>query len=546
MVSTVESKCWLSTRAIADLSELPLALHLQLLQGVQHEDAGSIHKCTGHSIKLPTLSREQLALALILFAACWGVLTPLIQPDVQWSGYGEVFRQALGGFLLTWITLLLTDALILQHMLRGNQSVLKITWWGLRIDPIAWVLTQNAAVATESLFLPVIALLFATSSLVPNSFGLGMALCALMILSMRACPFSYGPINALLARRRGVVDFRKALRLALATLQRQPARNRRDQSRRLLLLGSVAGLMSALIVFCGGLLLNNAWPGMWVVALVLVLGVNARSLVRILFGAWKQRRRGSVHTLLPDVSLLRRWKENCAMIFHVPGLATLSWRWMQVDTGFTLVNFGQIEGSCYWVASGSLEILGRTDKGDLVELGALQAGTAIGADYLEECDISPVDVVALERTVVACLDVQSIRALPEESRRRLNSFIVMSQLFDRNPVLAGVKPVQKELWLAKGRMVWIPGGAVLMEAGEEATWMALLVQGALRQEGEGSLQPGDLVGDEILTGANRRLATMVTEVPTLVLRWEYGWVRQWVPQTNTGGDISDSDLYATR
>jgi CRP-like cAMP-binding protein len=97
-------------------------------------------------------------------------------------------------------------------------------------------------------------------------------------------------------------------------------------------------------------------------------------------------------------------------------------------------------------------------------------------------------------------------------------------------------------------MVWIPGGAVLMEVGEEATWMGLLVQGALQINGkDGSeaqvMKPGDLVGDEILSGALRRKLTLLTTEPTLLLRWEYGWVQQWIPRISSEREYGALEQY---
>ena len=542
---------WLLTRNFVE-GKVPLAVHLQLLQGVLSDDPGAIPALKGRSVELPKLGIGLLVLAFLALIASWFLLSEAIASGSNPLLAGDSFRLLLGGALLVWLSLVLSDGLWLRHCLDGTAQPLRVWFFAPRIDAVHWVVLGRRAPAWFSLLLPLLALAVGLSGLVPARFGAGMAGAGFLLFALRSCPLAYGPLSSLLGRWQSTQDFPRSVRLALAAALMPGEVSLLRSSRPLIVTGLVATATWALMVFVGlgffrahpgsTSLLDLAWMHSWRVVSVLIGLWFLLILSDVVRASLRLRMRGKIESLEPDHLQLRRWRESCALLYQVPSMDGLRWQWFRVETGHPLVRRGGSGEGCWWVASGALEMVGRDGRGNLELRGFVRAGSAFAHGLMDEDVAVDFDLVASEPCVVAYLDLEHVRLLPPEALRKVRSFVQSSLSFDRCPTLAGIHPVLKELWLAKGRLVVIPGGTILMETGEEATWMALVVQGTLDVEGMTSLErnsrleSASLVGGEILSGVPRRTKTLVSKDAVTLLRWEYSWVRQWVPAEGTVRD----------
>lgn len=545
-VSLEGSKHWLVTRSFGN-GRLPLAVHLQLLQGVQQEEPGAISVLHGREIDIPKLSRWQLWIALALIAASWVALGQWISEGLQNSS--DSIRLLLGGGLLSWLCLLFVDGLVFRTELAGNVQLFRLTATGPRSEPVCWLLTETRLAPWLSLTLPLVIALAGMSNYYPTRFGEGMTGAGLLLFAIRSCPLIHGPLSCLLGRARGVNDYPRYLRMAVATWWMPSKRSLLDRTKSTLAAG--AAFMIAWLVGCiagfslfkshsrSAQLVDLVWVRFWDGLFGMFALWVGYMLLKVARDAFRMRSHGRLSLMDPDAQVLRRWKESCAMLYHVPGLANAKWQWYRVEPGYPLIRYGQKESACWWIASGSLELIGRHETGAELAQGIVRGGSAFATGLINDSGPSDYDMITMEPTVVCKLEESQFRALTEDARKKVMSFIQISHAFDRCQALMGIHPVLKELWLAKGRLIWVPGGTVLMQSGEEATWVGLLVQGTLKVEDVNEeIHPDVMLGDEIFSHQTRRIHTIVTSDVVLLVRWENSWVQQWVPKDHASEEDS--------
>jgi len=544
-VRAAGASLWLTTRSLGS-ANIPLAVHLQILLGVSVADPGAIKAPSGRDINVPHLVRWQVQVVLIMLGLAWLFLGNIVKFDTNSGMSGESSRLILGGGILAWMSLVLSDALILRSQIAGNVPIAKLSLLGVRIEPVAWVLMGSSSTAWFSLLSPFLLVLIGFSGMYPSHFGMGMVAASFLLLLQRSCPFIYGPMSFLLAKSRGVQDFPRVLQLSWASWWMPGQSTFAGRTVRFLRSGNLSTILW-LVLACIGftfliefphseMFLDQMWSGFWTSVFVVFgiwLCVAAWQTYRI---SLIMRFKGSSKIYEPNALLLRHWKERCALVHQVPNLAGLRWEWYQVEAGYPLAQYGQMGTGFGWVASGTLEMMGRQADGTALRaLGTISAGSAFGCGMFLNSVPSDHDLVALESSIVVRLPAQQVESLSDEIRRKLVTYVQMSQGFDHCNTFQGIHFALKELWLAKGRIVWVPGGTILFEAGEEATWMGMLVQGALRIEGEAKqMLSGSeiLVGDEVMHGAKRRTFTLLTEEPIVMVRWDSSWIRQWMPRQN--------------
>lgn len=531
---------WLVTRGLID-GRLPLAIHLQLLEGVDRGDPGAVRAMRGRSIDLPRLSKLSLTVALIATILCVFLLGKVVSTGE--NSPSDAVRLLLGGIIVSYLCQLFIEALVVRSELGGNEHVMRMTMFGPRIEPVVWLLLESKWVSFISLLTPMIFGLVGISRLFPEWFGLGIASISLLRLAIRTCPFKHGPVAALLGRSRGISDYPRFLRMSLASWLVPNGKNIVERTRATLASGAVMAVLWVMLCLGGFALfqyhaqptqmLDWVWMRFWEILFGLFVIWCVNLAVHLFIDALHMRTKGRVSLTIPDQTLVRRWKEGCALLLHAPGLSQAHWEWFKVEPGCPLIRFGQMEAAFWWVATGSLEKITRNHKGNEVPEGIVRAGSAFATGLMKEQLVSSVEWIAMEPTVLCKLSSSHLDTLNEETKRKAQTFIQISNSFDRCSVLSGMHPVLKEIWLSKGRLIWVPGGTVLMEVGEEATWMGLLVQGSLRKENaEDLLLRDQLLGQELLSYEPRRNSTLITSEVSLIMRWEYSWLRQWIPQSS--------------
>ncbi|RMF15428.1 MAG: cyclic nucleotide-binding domain-containing protein [Candidatus Dadabacteria bacterium] len=527
---------------------LPLGLRWRLSRpdAELRQDPGTTRSVLRWRSRLP-VPRLPLWLAVVLMIAvvALGIVGIVRGQGVRVTGGAGLtswrdLGVAAGMWWLTWALLTWFEASLLAARLQSN-----VPWAGFapgpRVERVVYRLNDDTTRAILVVLSPLPVLLAALSwwGRAPAVL-LGVSAGAIAQAALLSCPFIPGPGSFLFGRALGVPDVANQLRWALVShlMTRLPVGRR---IRRKAQIGIAVGFGWLATALAGaGFLVHPAIIGSGSAAMawrgivgVLIVAYLVRVLVQVRrnyrYGLRLQGR-AALRDWTPDEDVLRQWREQSALIRHVPALADAPWRWALAPAGMFLIRRGEHERRFYWIASGRAHVI-RQDSGVPIHAATLGAGTGVGEIGLLDGRLRTADVVIAETAVVAWIDYDGFTAaLSPDAQARFREVIEAGHSLSRSDVFFGMPDPDRERWIANGHARHYDPGDVVIYEGSDDRWIGLLVSGRLAVErGEATiaeLEPDQVFGEIAWLTGLPRTATLRALEPTLVWRWDPDWLSE--------------------
>lgn len=535
---------------------VPMGLHLALARPEEerYSDPTATLAVVDWPLPLSPLRAPVAALALltgVTFALLGAMGGHAVEPAAptahfdDWRGLGALLLGCCVGYTLSafW------ESTIASAGLAAGVRCAGLGRGGPSVEPVVWRLGVPAGSAWLALAGPPVfaAAALAWGGAVPAP-AVGLAIGAGLYLQRITLPLRPGPHTRVLESLLRVPDFARVLRWSLTSVFLP--RDQRSSEPRLAVMGvAMVGTIlwtSVSIVWLQLL----AWPagpsigpphiayglGIFGVAIVAALSL-VDAAVRLwryafVFGGRVERTR-----IKPSGAAVRTWARDCALTHHIPGLATLPWRWSRASPGTLLVQQGAHDRSFHWIASGEARVLLRDEGGDVHQLATLCGGSGVGEMALLDARPRGADVVISRAALVVSLEFGDFDAHVSETDRALFRDVVLAgQAFARAPVFRGCPPAEKESWLRGGSpRRYEPGESILVE-GESDRWMGLVVQGAVEVQRDGkplaTLAAGAVFGESAFLFEGPRNATLVALENTLLWSWAPEWLTEELEHTS--------------
>ncbi len=493
-----------------------------------------------------------LGLLLTLVSIIGGSGRPTLAVSEGVSGFvGLGVSAAL--VLATFCALRVLEGALLARVVESEGGWIRLRGAVVQVEPVAWRLGIPASVPGALICAGVATALLSTALLnMAPAAAVGVGAGSVLYLVQALYPLRPGPGAAVLESLFRTRDLPAQLRWSLLSRfvpvpsNLEVAGSASMGWLALIFVGWTVATVAALAALAappsaGATPAAKLWEVGFTLAL-LAYGVWLISLTFELFLTALQLRPGAaLKPLAASEASVGAWHEHNPVIRHMPELRDAEWRWGTAPRGAVLIRFGSDDQRFLWLVSGRAHILGRTEAGDPRLVAELQPGSGVGEVALLGDGTRTADVIASEDCVVAVLRRQEFESIAgEETRRSLRDLAQASQSLARSRALWGLFPDDRARWLAEGEPREVREGETLIEQGEAARWMGLVVRGGLDVAIDGEpvtrLGTDDLFGEMAYLDGAPRSATLTATENTLVWTWSEGFLDEAVGS----GEVRDA------
>lgn len=441
--------------------------------------------------------------------------------------------------------LVLFEWIVLQTSFREKRHLLEWHFVTLRVQRVAWELAPLAPQAITMIVACALILSFSGYLAMQGSVhAVGLFLSAWLYLILLLSPFGSTPASHIYNRLLGTERVLQIQDQFLLGLWIDPSQALKGKTSWVSHAATVAFITWIFLVTLSfGWIADSLSMKTDLEMLIVQILCNVLGLA---FGIWMilkmvqflhqnsvlRKAQGSL-PFQPTQKELTFWQSHCALIRHIPQLATLPWEWHWYKAGTMLIRRGETNRDFFWMASGNASILGLDAKLNNVQFAQLHGGSGFGEIVFFHGGQRNADVYLRTDAIVASLNYDALGdTLSSEQREKMELLILASQSMDVSALFHAMPSHAKEEWLASASFETAQAGEILIQAGTEETWMGLVIKGGPVRVERGEkvvalLSRGGVFGEMAHWTSSARSATIIAESEVQFLRWEpWFWAEQ--------------------
>lgn len=443
------------------------------------------------------------------------------------------------------------ESSLILRKLKGTQRVLHWSVLGLQSNPIIWNLGRFHK---QAMTLILIALTFGVGVwlITPAQIylGTGLLLGTTFWFTLATLPLRAGPMDALMKYFLSIEE--SPYRLLKWSIEGKilPAGQKVTTSvswsltlLSFVLLGWVFGLLRFLTFIKEQFPTTYFANAIFLELFISVVGAGIclyflASIFTFYKRALSMSKQGSIQEFDPSPEEVEQWHRQSALLYHIPILRDLNWKWMRVPEATWLIQSGEQSRGFYWIHQGEAKVFGTRDSGkDFSLKSTLHSGSGFGELALLDDTSRNSDVFINKDSLLVYLSAEEFeKASNAFYNEHFRKIVQATQMFEQMDMFRNIPSIHREEWLLRALILDFDAGETLIEQGTDDQWMGLILKGQVEVVRDGQrvacLESKSIIGEMSYISQQPRSASLVALEPVTILRWESGW---WADQAEKLG-----------